>query len=145
MTRAQLGTILEARHAEVEVAALERLFDRRPLHLDELRLASESVRDHARDLDVEATHLRRIRRIRLDERRAALGVAAPTKRRAADGLRVTRRDVASESGERESEWAPRFSRDRSYIKPTRARRPSGGIDASRVLPMSTHSPIGMRF
>ena len=75
----------------VEVAALERRLDGGPLHLNELRLASEAVGDHARDLDVEAAHLGRIGRIGLDERRAALCVTSPAERRTSGALRCLER------------------------------------------------------
>src|SRR6185437_8037220 len=75
---AKLGSVFDARHADVEVAALDRGLDRAPRHLHESRLAPQPVRDHSRDLDVEPTNPRWIRRVGLDERRAALGVAAPS-------------------------------------------------------------------
>jgi hypothetical protein len=56
---------------------LDRLIDRRPLHLHELGLPAQPAGDGRGYLDVEAAHLRRVGRVGLDERRAPLGVAAP--------------------------------------------------------------------
>ena len=61
----------------VGVAARDRLVDRRELHEHEARRAAQPARDQLRDLDVEADHRVGMVRARLDERRAALGVARP--------------------------------------------------------------------
>ena len=99
--RAQLGPILDARHADREVAALHRRLDRRPRHLHEHRRAMQVVSDHRRDLDIEAAHLRWISGVGLDEGRAALRVTAPAQRRvlgparAHEPLASTRSSAAS--------------------------------------------------
>jgi len=100
--RAQLRPILEPGHPEIEVAALERLLDRRPLHLDELRLAAKPVSDHPRDLDVEPAHRRRIGRIGFDERRAALGVAAPAQRQTV--VRLGERITCQRSSQKSAQY-----------------------------------------
>jgi hypothetical protein len=77
VARAQLGRVFYSGETHIEVAALHRGGDRRPRHLHEAGVATETARHHRRDLDVEAAHARRIPGIGLDERRAAFRVAAP--------------------------------------------------------------------
>ncbi len=77
VARAKLGTVFQSRHADVEITTLHGLFDRCPGHLHELWLSTEPLGDHARNLDVEAAHDRRIRRVGFNERRATLGVTTP--------------------------------------------------------------------
>src|SRR6266478_7620840 len=82
VTGAAHGDVLDAREAEREVAAFNRLIDVGPLYLDEPgRPAPESTGDALGDLDVEAAHTRGIGRISLDERSTTFGVAAPHQHR----------------------------------------------------------------
>jgi hypothetical protein len=69
--------VLHARQSDVEIAALDGLVDRLVGHLYEPRRSSEAPRERPGYLHVEAAHVCGIRRVRLDERRAALRVAAP--------------------------------------------------------------------
>ena len=72
--------VFDAAQADVEVASLRGLIERRELHLQELRRAAQLSRDQLGDLDVEADQLRGIARIGFNERRAAFGIAAPPQR-----------------------------------------------------------------
>ena len=70
--------VLDPGEAEREVAAFDGLVDVGPLHLHEPGAAApQAACDALGDLDVEAAHTRRIGGISLDERSAALGIAAP--------------------------------------------------------------------
>ena len=84
--RMQCRSIFEARHAHREVAAGYGLFDRCPRDLYELRFTTESPRDHAGDLDIEAAHLAGVGRIGFHEGSTPFGIAAP-----AESLRGRRR------------------------------------------------------
>jgi hypothetical protein len=106
MSGAELWPILETGQADVEIAALDGLLDRRPGHLEKARLSSKTGRDHPRDLDVEATHLRRIRGIGFDERRTAFGVAAPAEFSAGAYGRRPRRLTGAQNQDRREEWCP---------------------------------------
>jgi hypothetical protein len=77
--------VLHTRQSDVEIAALDGLVDRLVGHLHEQRRSSEALCERLGDLHVEAAHVRGIRRVRLDERRAALRVAAPAQRAAGPG------------------------------------------------------------
>ena len=81
-TLVQCGPVFETGHANREIAACHGLFDGGPCDLHELGLTAKSMRDHRRDLHVEATHTRGIRRIRLDERRTTFRISTPSQRRA---------------------------------------------------------------
>src|SRR6185503_11113432 len=72
-----LRRVLEAVESDVEVAALERRHQIRPVVLNEPRLHAEPARDRLRDVDLEADDLRRIVRILVKVRLAALQIGAP--------------------------------------------------------------------
>ena len=73
------GRILDAAEADLGVAARDRLVDRGERDLDELRLPAEATGNQLGDVDVESRNSRRIGGIGFDVRRAALGIAGPTK------------------------------------------------------------------
>ena len=85
--RAASRAVFDAAQADVEVAARRSRIDAREANLDEARRAPKRGCQQLCDVDVEPDDARRIVRIRLDERRAAFGIAAPSQLRR--GLRTS--------------------------------------------------------
>src|SRR6185369_6588276 len=81
VARAQLRPVFDTRQADVEIAALDRLLDRCPGDLYELRWTVQVTRDQLGNFDIEAAHARRVIRVGFYEGRAALGIAAPAEGR----------------------------------------------------------------
>ncbi len=75
--RAPRRRVFDAAQADLGVAALDGLVDRRESDVDKTRLASEPAGDELGDFDVETDELVRLRGIRFDERRAAFRIAGP--------------------------------------------------------------------
>src|SRR5581483_7396564 len=84
------GCVLDAAEADVEIAALDGLIELGEGGLHEDGRPAELAGDELGDLDVEADDLRRMSRIRFDERGAAFGIAAPAQRRLRMGERRPR-------------------------------------------------------
>ena len=85
VSRAPRGRVLDAGEADREVAPLDGRVDGSEGDLDEPRLPPDPPREDARDLDVHPAHDGRVARVGLDERRAALRVAAPEEGRPGRG------------------------------------------------------------
>ena len=83
--------VLDAAQADVRVAPGDGLVDRREHDLHELRRAPQAACEEAGDLDVEADLLLRMRRVGLDKRRAAFGVARPAKQARLAGSDLSRK------------------------------------------------------
>ena len=79
--RATRRRVLDAVERDVEVAARGGLVERCERDLDELRRATELLRDQLGDLDVEALHSLGMLRVGFDVRRAAFRIPCPPKRR----------------------------------------------------------------
>ena len=106
MRAASSRLVLDARQADVKVAAGDRSFDRRPRDLHEHGFTTESARDHFRDLDIEAAHFGGFGRVGLDEWGAPFGVTSPPERLV--WRAVLRRAARGERDQgRENEAAPR--------------------------------------
>lgn len=76
--RAPLGGVFEAVERDVDVSALERRHEVRPLHLVETRaLQPELARDRRRDVDLEPDEVRGVSRVFEDVGLAALEIAPP--------------------------------------------------------------------
>ncbi len=79
MRRPACRRVLDAAQADVGVTARDRLIDLPEVDVHEFRPPAEAASHQRGDFDVEADEIVRARRVGLDERRAAFGIASPAK------------------------------------------------------------------